>query len=69
VSSTDIEYGPQREREEGMQNTNCIGMDSRAPLLIVEPKQKVAYLFYFSNARGVAEITRRRKKKCPKRVP
>ncbi|MGO9229094.1 MAG: DUF932 domain-containing protein [Bryobacteraceae bacterium] len=37
-------------------------MESWAPLSIVDPKQAITTLFYSGYAKGVAEITRRRKK-------
>ena len=62
VSRTDIECCPHKEREEWIRNaTNCSGMESRPPLFIVEPKPKISDLFYSGYAKGVAQITQRRR--------
>ena len=62
MSSTGIECSPHRERQEGIRNTaNCSGMESRAPLFIVEPKQRKTALFYSGYANGIAKITTGRK--------
>jgi hypothetical protein len=44
-------------------------MEPEPPLFIAEPKQKIPDLFYSGYAKGVAEITKRRRTACPKQVP